>query len=322
MQHAGPASPVRLPRPKALLERLLTRLLGRHPHWARRELARLDPVRDDERITYLLGQVRYGDPLFSLTLYTSSFAKQMAVPEIANVVHRGGRSPSMTDPRKRNDDTLLFFGEFMGNGYSSERGQAAIERLNEIHAGFPIANDLNVYTLGSLFLESRRVTALLGIDTMTEQERIATHHFWLKVGERMGITGMPESFDAYLEWAERFEQERWAHTPGGRAVTLSVVDDAVSRFAPRPLHSLARRYVFATFDERLLEIHDLPRPLPGMRLLASLVTRLYLWGRDVLPDPPDRGFAQYFGDYGACPELSRLGYQRPPAACPVAHDRG
>jgi hypothetical protein len=108
----------------------------------------------------------------------------MAVPSIAAVVHRNGRGPMIQDTRKRNDDSMVFFGEFMKHGYTSERGKAAIARLNEIHAPFPITNDQSLYTLAALSFEADRILAWLGIPMLTDDEKVANQLFWLGVGYR------------------------------------------------------------------------------------------------------------------------------------------
>lgn len=41
----------------------------RHPYWARREIARLDPDVDFRRIAHLLFEVRYGDATFIHPLF-------------------------------------------------------------------------------------------------------------------------------------------------------------------------------------------------------------------------------------------------------------
>lgn len=42
--------------------------------------------------------------------------------------------------QKRYDDTALIIAEIAENGYDSERGRAAIRRMNQIYHHFPISN--------------------------------------------------------------------------------------------------------------------------------------------------------------------------------------
>ena len=278
--------------------------------WARDELAGLDPVRDHARITHLTGEVRYGDPVVSGALYTVAFIRQMAVPSIAQVVHRGGRSPIITATRKRNDDTMTFFGEFLRGGYDSERGRAAIARVREIHARFPITNDQNLYTLASLTFEAERIPRLLGRELLTPDEIDANRRFWRGVGEGLGITGIPETTEGYWQWTQEYERRHWGYTPGGRAVADAMIDDYASRWTPGPLRGLGRAAVLALCDDGLLATHRLPRPRARVRPLVGLGLGAYLRGRDWLPDPPERSWADHYGQaYGACPHMADVGYR-------------
>ena len=278
-------------------------------------MAGLDAEKDAERITHLSAEVRYGDPVVSAALYTVAFCRQMAVPSIADVVHRGGRGPIMRDTRKRNDDTLTFFGEFMREGHSSARGKAAIARLNEIHAPFPITNDQSLYTLSSLALEADRIPALLGVELMTDKEKEANYRFWVGVGEAMGITDIPTTYEGLFAWTLAYEKAQFAYTPGGSAVARAMIDDFGSRWLPRRLQFLARSFVLAMCDDELLDTLRIDRPSVVARTASSAVLHAYGVGRRILPDHADRSWSDHFGkEYGGCPHAAELGYKpRSPA---------
>lgn len=153
--------------------------------WARREQARLDPEADHERLVHLCLEVRLGQPLFVAGLYTIAFARQMAVPSIARVVHRGGGGDIMGETRARNDLTLNFFGRFMREGHSTEAGRAAIAELNAIHARFEIEDHESLYTLATLALEPPRLARQLGAPLLSPEEERALFRFWAGVGQHM-----------------------------------------------------------------------------------------------------------------------------------------
>ena len=264
------------------------------PWWARRQIARLDPVRDHERLTHLSAEVRYGDPLLTGVLYTVAFARQMAVPSIAEVVHRGGRGPVIRRTRARNDDTMTFFGIFMREGHSSPAGRAAIDRLNGIHARFPITDDQSLYTLSSLVFEADRIPALLGVRLLTDAEKTANFHFWRNVGHHMGLTDIPDSYGSFLQWTLDYEAANYGYTPGGREVVEAMIDDFAARFAPERLRPLAGRLLRAAMDDRLLDTHRLPRPRPADRRALGAALVAYRAGRRLLPDPGDRSWADYY----------------------------
>lgn len=287
--------------------------LRRRWTWARDAMAGLDPVADNERYTHLSAEVRYGDPVMTAALYTVAFCRQMAVPSIADVVHRGGRGPIMRTTRKRNDDTMVFFGEFLRHGYGSARGRAAIERLDQIHAPFPITNDQSLYTLSSLALEAHRIPALLGVALLTPAEKEANFRFWRGVGITMGLRDIPETRAAFAAWVAEYERANWAYTPGGAAVARALIDDYAARWLPGPLRFLGRDFIMALCEDDLLDAHRLPRPAKSARALAGLALRGYALARAVLPDPADRSWSDHYGTaYGACPHLPEVGYHPRP----------
>ena len=278
-------------------------------HWARDEIASLDPVVDNERIMHLSVEVRYGDPVLAAAIFAVGFARQMAVPSIATVVHRGGRAPIMTDSRKRNDDSLVFFGEFLRHGHSTDKGRAAIDRLNEIHAPFPLRNDQMLYTLTSLTFDAVRIPALFGLDPMTQIEKDASFHFWQGVGRRMGVTDLPATAEECHAWMQEYERENWAWSPGGEAVARMLVEDVAARWLPTGLQRVARELMLSLMEDEMLDVLHLKRPKARTRALASALVRAYFAGRRILPDPADRGWTESFGaEYGSCPHMPDVGY--------------
>jgi hypothetical protein len=299
-------------------------------HWARNEIASLDPVADNERIMHLSVEVRYGDPVLAAAIFAVGFARQMAVPSIATVVHRRGRAPIMTQSRKRNDDSLVFFGEFLRHGYSTAEGHAAIDRLNEIHAPFPIRNDQMLYTLTSLTFDAVRIPALLGLDPMTQIEKDASFHFWQGVGRRMGVTDLPATIDECQAWTQEYERENWAWSEGGEAVARVLVDDLATRWLPTRLLPVGRGLIHSLMEDEMLDVFHFKRPKARTRAITSALVRAYFAGRRILPDPADRGWTQHFGaEYGSCPHMADVGYKPEPdrpaqatGGCPVVGTAG
>src|SRR5689334_19253220 len=104
----------------------------------RRYVDSLDPITDDEEITAQVSNVMFGDAYFAHSIFLVTFARQVAVPEIAKVLYRSGNGDVVKDPKRRNNDTIVFFTEFYRRGYKSEEGRAAIARMEKIHSNFLI----------------------------------------------------------------------------------------------------------------------------------------------------------------------------------------
>ncbi len=298
----------------------------RRYRWAREEIATLDPDRDYERIARLAFEVRFGAPVIAAAFYTVTFARQVAVPSIATILYRNGGGPSMRDVRKRNDDTLVFFGAFFKHGPGSDDGGAFIARLNDIHAQFPIrASDFS-YTLDTIIAEGERTSRLVGVEPLSAREQVATFRFWHAVGERMGIEDLPSSYEDAFARASAYERAEWAPTVAGAAVARSVIEDYVGRWLPRRLVPLGFRAVTVLLGRELREIHGFGEPGLVMERVVVAALGGYLRLQRYLPDPPMRSLTESFGEeYGGCPVPADLGYRAASASnavggCPVVHD--
>jgi hypothetical protein len=180
-----------------------------NPFWARKRIAQLDPEKDAHEVSHLAFEVRYGTPLFTHSIFSVAFARQAAIPSIAKVLYRGGRGGIITNTRKRNNDTLLFFGEFYKHGTTGE-GRLAIELLNKIHSHFPITNEENLYTLATIVCEPRRMGMFLANrDLFTKKEFRAVYNFWKQLCTLMNIHSIPATEEAMYTWYEKFEQEHY-----------------------------------------------------------------------------------------------------------------
>ena len=65
--------------------------------------------------------------------------RDYGVPSISRLLHRTGEFEH--DGIKRYDDTILIGQEATVDGIDSERGHAAVRRLNRIHGHYDIPND-------------------------------------------------------------------------------------------------------------------------------------------------------------------------------------
>ncbi|MEZ0578463.1 oxygenase MpaB family protein [Nocardioides sp. MH1] len=265
-----------------------------------RRIAALDPVRDNEEIAHLSVEVRYGDAFFVHAAYLVAFTRQVAVPSIARIVHRTGTGDLMKDVRRRNDHTLVFFGEMLRHGHSSARGGAAIDRMEQIHSRFGITDDDKLYTLGSLAFEGQRILDLVGVSRFSEHELLGLFHFWRGVGLRMGLT-VPDTRADLLQWVRDYEADRYGYTEGGRALVDQLFADWRARWFPGPLRPLADPVLLTLLDDRLRATHRLPDPAPRVRAAVPAVVRGYLALQGARPHRPSRSWADHFSGGAAIP---------------------
>ncbi len=290
-------------------------MFGRRRYtWARDEIAQLDPTTDHDRIARLVAEVRYGLPPILGAFYTVSFVRQVAVPSIGHILYRGGGAPAMTDVRKRNDDTLVFFGELFAHGAATARGQATIDRMQEIHGNFPITQDDYRYVICTIIDQPTRTAEVLGYQSLSWAEQEGWYRFWRAIGERMGITDIPPTREAAVAHSRAYEAAHWAPTKGGRAVADSVMEDYVARYLPRRLVPLGLRAFHCLLDEQNRRAHGIAEPNPLLERAVRGALRTFLRVRRLLPDPAPRSASDAFGQAygGACPHLADVGYR--PAA--------
>ncbi|MEV4421741.1 oxygenase MpaB family protein [Patulibacter sp. NPDC049589] len=184
-----------------------------------------------------------------------------------------------------------------------------MERLNEIHAQFPIRNDQSLYTLASLTFEAVRIPGLLGLDLLSEKEKDANFHFWRRIGDGMHLTDVPATPEAFWAWMQDYEAENWGWSAGGAAVANAMIDDFAARWLPPAARRIGRELTLALMEDELLDALRLKRPRASTRWMVGLLARAYFGGRAVLPDHAERSWTDGFGaEYGACPHMADVGY--------------
>lgn len=282
-----------------------------NPRWIQKEIDRLDPIKDAHRIAHLVTEVRYGFPLFTYSMFSIAFARQAAVPAIARALHRGGKGAIMTNPAKRNNETLVFFG-LLFNHLGTPEGKKVAERIVQIHAPYKIPNDLNLYTLATIVCLPKRVsTRFLGKEMLSEKENIATYYYWKEVGELMGIIDVPDSMEAMLKWMLDYEASEYRYTKAGQEITQMLSWEFSQRWFPKPMQAWGQNLFYALFDDHLRESHQIPKPSKLNQRLVAAQIKVFLKANAWLPDPKDRNFVETFGkDYGSDIDYDLVG---PPA---------
>lgn len=279
----------------------------------RRRIARLDPVTDHAEIARSSLQTLHGDRRLVLGLFTVAFMKQVAVPAMARILWRRGTGDIVRDTALRNNDTILFFGRFLDLGPDSPEGIAWIERMNEIHAHFPIRDDDALYTLSTLALDPADIAAELGAAPFTPAELEAHWRFWRAVAQRQRLRDISGSREEMRAWARDYERREFAPSEAGRAVADALADDFSARVLPGPLRPYGREILGVLAPANLREIHGLPRPRPAVRAAVRAVGRAYLDGVVVRPVRLDRSLSRTFGRHrcAGADGPAEVGYRRP-----------
>lgn len=230
----------------------------------------LDPEKDHLEIVYLDNCYEFP---FEIT-HGVEFAlfRTFAVPSVSGLLDRTGEFQNR--PQKRSDDTALLLAEIVEHGYESERGRAAIRRMNQMHRRFPISNDDYLYVMSTFIFESIRWVERFGWRPMVQQERLAAFHYWREVGRRMNIKDLPDDFDAFERFNIAYERERFRYSETNRRVGVATRDLFLSWFLPAPLRCLGEPAIYAMMDEPLLEAFGFPMPSPVLRRVVEGALKL------------------------------------------------
>lgn len=233
------------------------------------EIATLDPVVDHQRIVLL--SCRQDFPFDTTRALELALFRTFAVPSIGGLLAATGEFERR--PQRRYDDTDLLVSEIMEHGYDSERGRAAIARINALHGRFPIRNDDFRYVLSTFVFEPIRWNARFGWRRLHAVEQQAMFWFWRAVGERMGIRELPADMAAFERFSRDYEAQHCRHTPACARVGAATRDLFAAWF-PAPLRPLVRRAIHALLEDRLLDAFAMPRPWRVERWLVTGLLRL------------------------------------------------
>jgi hypothetical protein len=235
-----------------------------------REMSRLDPVADAERLYRLMSTVEFPWDVtraLELALY-----RTYCLPSISSLLDATGEFTLR--PQKRYDDTVLILAEPAEHGLDSSRGREAISRLNRIHGRFEIANADYLYTLATFVVVPVRWIDRYGWRQTTSAERVASATYYRELGRRMGIRDIPDSYEGFAELLDEVERTRFAYSDANRRVGEATRELFVS-WAPGFLAPLMRLAVHAMLDppvRRAFGFPDPPRALPSL-LAAALRAR-------------------------------------------------
>ncbi len=220
-----------------------------------RRIQALDPEVDYNEILNITS--RHEFPWDYLQGTGIAFMRDYGVPSISRLLHQTGEFEK--SGMKRYDDTLLIGEESTIDGIDSERGHAAVRRLNRIHGHYDIPNHEFAYVLATTIVGPVRWIETYGWRGLDENELIAITRVTTRFGELMGIKGLPNTYDGYLNLLVDYEREHFAPDPANTALAEASIDIARATM-PAPARPLVRPMVLALMDQPLLDALGLDRP--------------------------------------------------------------
>lgn len=251
------------------------------------------------------------------TIQALSFAlfRTYAVPGIGRLLDQTGAFAD--NVQKRYDDTALLLEPPGVLGFNHPDTRTAIRRINQMHRDHHIPNDQMRYVLSTFVVVPKRWMDDYGKRPFTPVEVSAVVHYYRTLGRHLGITGIPETFDAFSDLMDTYETEHFAYDEGSRRVA-DVTLGLVATFYPQPLRRPVEVFIKALMDEPLLRAfrYDVPHPVVVRVCRAALRAR----GRLLRFFPPRRKpkLVKDFSWVRSYPDgydLAHLGTF--PAGCPV-----
>ena len=232
------------------------------------EIETLDAVRDHQRITFLCCRVDF--PWDTTRALEFALFRTFCVPAISALLDKTQEFGKRA--QKRYDDTDIIVSEMMEHGYDSERGRAAIARMNALHGRFKIRNEDFLYVLSTFVFVPIRWNERFGWRRMTEKERIALFHFWREVGRRMNIMDIPADYAEFERYNVEYERANYRFTETNHRVGVAVRDLFKSWF-PRWTRPLVQRGIYAFMDDNLLLAFGFPKPSRLLRRMVEIALK-------------------------------------------------
>ncbi|MEU5564942.1 oxygenase MpaB family protein [Micromonospora musae] len=228
----------------------------------------LDPEHD--HLAIYQSMLRYEFPSDLKLGLNLAFNRSFSLPSIAAVHAVTGELTERT--QKRIDDTGILMYEMVLNGFDEQRGRDALRRVNQIHRRYDIGNDDYLYVLGCLVVIPTRWLQRYGWRRPCCHELRATHRFYRELGRRMGITDIPDSYEAFETWFDAHDAAHLRPNQHAAAVERATRMLMLARI-PRALAPLGDAMVAALYDERLREATQVARPAWPVRAGLHLVLR-------------------------------------------------
>lgn len=284
-----------------------------------RQIRRLDPEKDFLTI-YRLSAV-YEFPWDFTRALELALYRTYAVPSIGRLL---AQTAELTDrTQKRYDDTALLLDAVVEHGFDSETGRTAVRRINHMHRSYDISNDDMRYVLCTFVVTPKRWIDAYGWRRFSRHEAAASALYYRTLGQRLGIKGIPGSYEEFAECLDAYEEAHFGWDEGGRAVSDATIDLMASWY-PRPLAPALRAATVSLLDPALLKAFRYEQPHP----LTKTLVRHAMWlrGRAVrlLPPRTSPHYARQNREIKGYPDgyrVDELGTHPVPGmrGCPVRH---
>lgn len=238
-----------------------------------KEIASLDAQRDCQRIVHLLSCYEF--PFDMTRALEVALFHTYGSQSVAALLDRTGQF--QRQGQKRYDDTNVLIALFMEAGWEGGEGAAAIARMNRIHGHFRIPNDDFLFVLWTFMDFPIQWMRDFGWRAFTPHEEAAWFHYWLGIGQRMGLSHLPATKAAFDTWVDAYEQREMQPNDASARVARATVA-VMQAWLPRPLRFAVLPAAACLVRPRLRKAARMaePNPLLAATLRAVLKTRAFI----------------------------------------------
>ncbi|NUP24257.1 MAG: DUF2236 domain-containing protein [Streptomyces sp.] len=266
--------------------------------WVDRELARMDPEKDWERMISLYVGHRVPEFGLAMMIYPGTMRMMQPSATAATLAHTAKLE---TRPHRRFQDGNDFLTAWMVDGLSSPAGRKAAERLNRIHRAVDRSTphlpgnlddtDDFVYPLVLLATSGDRLQTSLGLPGTSEPMKIAWHH-WAhalfrllrRTSGPLADEAFPEDWNAMTEFGAKFDARPYEQTESGHRVATAMMDFFAERWFPAPLRPFGRDVTRYLAGERVCRLHRIGWMTPRRERAVRTFLKSAFRAQALLPD--------------------------------------
>ena len=199
-----------------------------------------------------------------------SFVRTFAVPSIAKVL--AGTGEIAARPLKRSLDTGLMMYELIDAGTEAPRAREVVRMVNQMHKRLPISDGQYNYVLTTFIVPALRWMDDYGWRPTTATEKDAVTIFYGRVGQLMGLSWVPASYEEAASYLDSYEEANLAPSPEG-ANLMQASQRSLATRMPRGTRWASPALVRLMLDDRLCDALSLPRPSRAARAAFALAMR-------------------------------------------------
>lgn len=261
--------------------------------WMQREINKLNPMVDSSRIIQLyLSSVFPRHAMAVNLLYTIGLIRLCASREQAIPVHRNGQGKVYKKGDQRADDTNYHLLMWLENDIAQPQVQNSLMYVRRMHdavgKSWPMRQEAFLHALASFtLLVDHFLTQILGMQSLGTQERLALLRQFQQIGMHLGISDIPDTWQAMQAYLEGYEQsDNIGYSVEGVQVAESLIHQFVSRWFPEILYQQGRWLVVCLLENHIVEALRLEHPPALFTTLTRLIIKSWLRiKQSILPDP-------------------------------------